>query len=128
MAVRRYWYIDRNRIGIVETGNGTTKQDNVTTEFKSVSEAKEIRIYAFSRPAKFEVESMSQTPDIPEQFHEAIAYKVIAMGYKDPRNFNGELANFFDAEFQKMIKLGRGYAGRNRTQSGYITPYSLGGI
>ena len=128
MAIRRYWYVDRDRIGIVETGNGSTKQDGVTTGFKSVSEAKEIRIYAFSRPAKFEVSSESQVPDIPEQFHEAIAYKVISMGYKDPRNFNGELANFFDADFMKMIKLGRSYSGRNRTQAGYVTPYNLSGI
>tara|TARA_R100001530_G_scaffold120336_2_gene87600 strand:+ start:409 stop:795 length:387 start_codon:yes stop_codon:yes gene_type:complete len=128
MAKQRYWYIDRDRIGIVETGGGTVTSDGVSSDYATISEAKEIRIYAFSRPTKFVAASNSQTPDIPEQFHEALAYKVISMGYKDPRNFNGDMATFFDNDFMKMIKLGRSYSGRNRTQAGYITPYNMGEI
>ena len=75
---QRFYYIDGNRIGIVE---------------------------------------------VPEQFHEALAYKAIAMGYKDPRNLDINLAQYFDMEYEKCLKMGKRYAKSQRRRGGFIVPH-----
>jgi hypothetical protein len=60
--------------------------------------------------------------EIPSQFHEALAFKVIAMGYKDPRNMKIELAQYFDAEYDKVCKQAKKYARSNFQSTGQIVP------
>ena len=57
---------------------------------------------------------------IPGEYHEALVYKAVAMGYKDPRNMNIELAQYFDNEYMIAVKEGKKFARSNYTQTGNI--------
>ena len=50
MALQRYWYLDRgqggrNRLAVVEKSNASTTKETITSNFSSVSEVKDLRIY-----------------------------------------------------------------------------------
>ena len=53
----RFWYIDnstkRPRMGIVEKATNATTKDGYTSQFKSISAAKDITIYAISISLSF---------------------------------------------------------------------------
>ena len=59
---------------------------------------------------------------IPSHFHEAIVYRAIAMGYKDPRNFDIEKAQYFEMEYEKAVKEGKKFARSNYQTTGIISP------
>ena len=119
---QRYWYIDGNRLGIVEDGTTVTK-NNVTQNYVSVTEAKEIRIFATAKANRFAEDSVTDKPQIPEQFHEGLAFKAIAMGYKDPRNMDVNLAQYFDTEYEKVLRAGKKYSRSQRRRGGIIIPH-----
>tara|TARA_Y100001963_G_C6745900_1_gene431576 strand:- start:43 stop:414 length:372 start_codon:yes stop_codon:yes gene_type:complete len=119
---QRFYYIDGNRLGLVQDGASVTK-NNVTQNYVSVTEAKEIRIFAVAKANKFKEDVVTDTPQIPEQFHESLAFKVIAMGYKDPRNLNINLAQYFDGEFDKCLRMGKKHARSQKRRGGVIIPH-----
>ena len=55
---QRFYYIDGNRIGIVEDGSSITR-NNVTQNYVSVTAAKEIRIFAVAKGNKFSESSVT---------------------------------------------------------------------
>lgn len=118
----RFWYIDRNRkLGVVETATNAVTVNGVTSNYQSVSEALSGRIYSISRAES--LTTLANSPDeIPEQFHEALVYKVISLGYKDPRNLNLELANYFDMEYEKAIREAKKFSRSNSSRGGFIAP------
>ena len=82
--IKRFWFIDNSgkvpRMGIVEKSTNAITKDNHTTDYKSVTQAKDITIYAISRDVDLNVNSLTSTWNaIPEQFHEVVVNKVIAM-------------------------------------------------
>ncbi len=90
----RFYYVDNNRLAIIEK-NGTTTVDNASTQYKTITQAKPIRINTICKAdhfntgasiveADFESTTAGPLGHIPTQFHEALVYKVIAMGYKTP--------------------------------------------
>ena len=130
---KRMWFTERGRIAFVEGGSSTTV-DGVTSSLVSISEAKSCLIKAISLPSHFPIgydegiiesytdNSWGPLEDIPTQFHEALAFKAIAMGYKDPRNMKIELAQYFDAEYDKVCKQAKKYARSNFQSTGQIVP------
>jgi hypothetical protein len=130
---KRMWFTERGKIAFVE-GGSTTTVDGVTSNLVSISEAKSCLIKAISLPIHFPigydddiVESYTDNAygpleDIPSQFHEALAFKVIAMGYKDPRNMKIELAQYFDGEYERIVKSAKKYARSNFQSTGQIVP------
>jgi hypothetical protein len=124
MAVKkeRAWYVDKlGKIGIVEKANNTVTKDGYVSDWKSITEAKTFRIYAISRDDDLSSSDLSNTfNQIPAQFHEAIVYKVIAMGYKEPRNMELNNAQFFDAEYDMAIKEGKKFSKADYTDVGYV--------
>jgi len=125
----RFWYVDNNRLAIVEK-NGTTTVDGANTVYKSVTEAKPLSLHTISKADHFAAgdnanyDSTTQGPlgDIPIQFHEALVYKVIAMGYKTPPSLNIELAQYFDMEYERVVKQAKKYARSAFIQTGVIAP------
>tara|TARA_R110002012_G_scaffold208323_3_gene378388 strand:- start:142 stop:555 length:414 start_codon:yes stop_codon:yes gene_type:complete len=129
---QRFYFINNNRLAIVEK-NGTTTVDGASTVYKSITEAKPLKISAISKADHFstgtstdsdEYASSTAGPlgDIPTQFHEALVYKIISMGYKTPPNMQLEVSQFFDMEYLKAVKEAKKYARRNFTQTGMIVP------
>ena len=131
----RFWYVNNNRLAIVEK-NGATTVDGASTLYKSVSEAKPLRLHTISKADHFDVGASIGTTDygnvtagplgdIPVQFHEALVYKVIAMGYKTPPGLQIDLAQYFDLEYEKVVKQAKKYARSNFTDIGHIAPVSF---
>ena len=121
---QRAWYIDRLlKLGIVEKGNNVITKDGYTSDWKSISEVKDLRIYAISRDADLAIDLMTASwSQIPEQFHDVIINKAIAIGYKDPRNMQIDVAQYFDAEFEKGLKRAKAYSRSNYQTTGRIKP------
>jgi hypothetical protein len=131
----RFWYISNNRLALVEK-NGTTTTDGASTLYKSISVAKPLVVHSISRadhfptgtemvPGDFISSKEGPLGDIPLQFHEALVYKIIAMGYKTPPNINIELAQYFDMEYEKVVKSAKKYAKSGHIQTGMIAPVSF---
>ena len=113
-------------------------QNNKKAEekFKTISEAKPLRLHTISKADHFKVganmvpgdyTSSTTGPlgDIPVQFHEALVYRVIAMGYKTPPGLQIDLAQYFDIEYEKVVKQAKKYARSNFTDVGQISPVSF---
>jgi len=118
----RAWFVDKLiKIGIVEKGNNLVTKDGYTSDWGSISEAKDLRIYAISRDADLALNSITSTwTQIPAQFHEVLISKVIAGGYKDPRNMELKLAQYFDQEYAIGVKEAKKYSKSNYQSTGTI--------
>ena len=73
----RYWYIDTVdsvlRMGIVEKSTNAVTKDGWTSEYKSITEAKDITIYAIIRDTDLAINALTATwTQIPEQFQKVI--------------------------------------------------------
>jgi len=114
----RAWYIDKLKIiGLVEKNTSTNSRDGFTSDWASISEAKDLRIYAISRDYDIAKDALGNTfLQIPDQYHEVLVFKAIAMGYKDPRNMNIELAQYFDNEYKLGTKEAKKFS-----RAGYLT-------
>jgi len=126
MALQRYWYIDRgqggrDRLGIVEKSNSSTTKETITSDWASVSEAKDLRIYTVDSPSDFVTGDLTvEDTNIPKRYHEALVNKVISMGYRDPRNMKIDAAQFFDTEYEKLVKKAKKHARSNMQTNGFI--------
>ena len=125
--LERFWFIDssglRPRMGIVEKSTNAVTKDGYTTDYKSVTEAKDVTIYAISRDSDLSINSLTSTwGNIPEQFHEAMVHKAIAMGYKKGKGFNIEKAQFFDAEYSLVLKEAKKFSRSNYITTGNVRP------
>ena len=119
---QRAWYIDRLlRIGIVEKATNAVTKDGYTSDWQSISEAKDLRVYAISRDADLERDDLGSTwAQIPSQFHEYIVNRVIANGYKDPRHMDFDVAQYFDNQYEKGVKKAKKFARSNYQTVGAI--------
>jgi hypothetical protein len=133
---KRMWFTERGRLGLVEQGSATTI-DGVSTNIISISEAKSLLIKGISLATHFPVNATDTTEnhtqsytdsyygpleEIPSQFHEALAYKVIAIGYQDPRNMKIELAQYFNNEYEKIVKQAKKFGRSSYLSTGQIIP------
>jgi len=121
---KRAWYVDKlGKIGIVEKGTNKVTKDGYTSDWGSISEAKDLRIYTISRDVDLSVDNTTGTwSQIPDQFHEIIVSKVIANGYKDPRNLELQNAQYFDMEYSIGVKEAKKFASSNYASTGFIKP------
>ena len=128
----RFYFVDNNRLAIVET-NGTTTTDGASTAYKSISEANPIRMNTICKASHFNTGSNIRDTDftstsagplghIPTQFHEALVFKVIAMGYKTPPAMDVNIAQYFDAEYERVVREAKKFARSNYIQTGMISP------
>ena len=121
---QRLWYIDKlGKMGIVEKVTNGVTRDGYKTDWASITEVKATRIYAISRDSDISIDEMTNTfNQIPGEYHEALVYKVIAMGYKDPRHMELKTAQYFDNEYMMSVKEGKKFSKSNYTDVGYVVP------
>ena len=112
---QRLWFIDKlGKLGIIEKSTNTVTKDGVISNWTSITEAKPFRIYAVSQDMDLDTTSFTNTfNQIPSQFHEGIVYKVIASGYKEPRNQKFEAAQYFDNEYNLVVKEAKKFSKSN---------------
>ena len=108
-------------MGIVEKATNAVSKDGYRSDWKSITAVKATRIYAISRDSDISINELTNTfNQIPEQFHEILVYKAIAMGYKDPRNMEINNAQYFDQEYLLGIKEGKKFSKSNYTNIGSV--------
>lgn len=124
----RYWYESVGRIGIVENiGNSTNyiRRDDKSTPYQSISEALEIRIFAITSPSDFTVSTIEAgtiLDGIQGGYERAIIDYVISQGYFLPNNLNPELAQLFDAKYQRTVRDARKIAKSRYIEIGRVIP------
>ena len=122
--IQRAWYVDKlGKIGIVEKAQNKVTKDGYNSDWGSIGEAKDLRIYTISRDVDITIDTPTYTwSQIPEQFHETIVYKAIANGYKAPRNADLQVAQYFDNEYLMGVKEAKKFASSNYSSTGFIKP------
>ena len=115
----RYWYVSQGRLAIVEKVDNAITRDDKTSNFQSISVAKEIRIYAIAQATDFG-DDLTQQSDLPIQFIEGLAYKVIADSYLIPPNIDAELHKMFYTKYMDIVREGKKFARSNYIQTGNI--------
>ena len=130
-ANERFWYIDTDsksdesnfnqRMAVVERDTNANKREGVNSDWVAITEAKNLIIQGIVIDVDLEDLSHSSAfKRIPDRFHQVIAYKAISDLYKDPRNLNMEMAQFFEGEFEKGVKRGKVAARTNLVKTGVI--------
>tara|TARA_R100001530_G_C4311619_1_gene153177 strand:+ start:670 stop:1059 length:390 start_codon:yes stop_codon:yes gene_type:complete len=124
---KRAWYIDKlGSIGIVEEGTNAITKDGYTSNWQSISQIIDLRIYAISQDIDLSVNDLTGTwSQIPLQFHEVLVNKVIANGYKDPRRLELQAAQYFDGEYDKGIREAKKFSRSNYQTTGTIVPHDF---
>ena len=119
-----YWYVDGERIAIVERKDSSST--NVDPDWQSPTTGGEnLRLIYSSKAASFSNDSMDDSSEIPSQFHEALALKVISELYTLPgENFNLQLAQYFGQQYELHIREAKKYARRNHVRGGIINPHT----
>ena len=122
--IKRAWYIDKlGSMGIVEKATNAATKDGYTSDWKSIGVAKDLRIYSISQDVDLSVNNLTGTwSQIPSQFHEALVYKAIAHGYRDPRNMKIDAAQYFDAEYEMVVKEAKKFSRSNYQSTGRVAP------
>jgi hypothetical protein len=126
----RFYFIDMStavlRMGIVEKAVNSNAKDGWNSDYVSITEAKDITIYAIIRDTDLAINALTATwTQIPEQFHEAMVYKAISEGYKKSEGFNMERAQFFNAEYMSVLQEARKYSRSNYTTTSQIKPHEF---
>ena len=114
----RYWYIRNNQLALVEKVKKAVTRDDKTSDYQSISVVKEIRIYAISQGTDFG-DDLMQESDLPLQFREGLAYKVIADAYL-VGEANMDAHKVFYTKYMDSVKEGRKFARSNYIQTGNI--------
>ena len=114
----RYWYVDSDRLGVVEKVSGAVSVDDKTTDYQSISIAKELRIFAIAKSNDF-TSDLAEISSLPVQFHDALVYKAISDGYlKAGDTLQPQVSQLFDMKYQELVKSGRKRARGHYVHSG----------
>ena len=122
--LKRGWFIEHSpgeaHIAIVEKTSRTV--DGVTDEWQAVKESGlTIRMEYLG----LDSDLSSLTDDygeISDRYHKTIVDKVIAMGYRDPRNQNLQNAEYFESLYKAGLKRAKKFTKSRNITTGRIVP------
>ena len=104
------WYAERKRLAIVSVNSSATAVDDL---YINIPTGSKVRIYGAKIPEHFSSDH-DTLDEMPEQFHEAIVYKAISMGYEVPPNLNPEMALYFKAQYEEKLKEAKKWKKQSR--------------
>ena len=118
------WFVDGERLAVVEDNLSAT-DESIEGKYISPSEAGAVLTVHYIALGTPFTTNLEDTPtDIPAQFHEALAFKVIADLYRLPgETMNLQLSQYYDQLYEIQVREGKKYAKRNHMRSGVITPH-----
>ena len=121
----RYYFIDTHtaeeKLAIVEKATNTVTKDGFTSNYKTVSEAKAIKIRGSFTDEDLAMNTLTGTfANIPIRFHDALVSKVISMGYKDPRHMELQSAQYFEQDYAIGVKRAKKFVKGNYQTTGRI--------
>ena len=116
LGINVVWWPERERVGV---GEYVDKVECLESPSKIAG--KKIRLLVNRRAVDFDT-NLQSVSEIPPQFHEALTYKVISMGYSRGENINPQLATYFEQLYRMAVKEGKKYAKRRHLSSGMVKP------
>ena len=123
---KRYWFTSESQLGIVEEKETTKTKNYTSTNLDSIgTSGLEMRLHTINLDDTGNTDNydaLTDVPGIPLQFHEALAFKIIAQGYEDPRNKDLQSAQYFMAKYLQRVKEAKKYAKRGFQTDAYIKP------
>jgi len=122
-TIVKNWFIKNGEIGFVEKSANATTIQGVSTNYVSPTTAgtNNVKIHYTGRPVAMDGVATTVS-SLPAHYHKYLVSKVIAEGYKDPRNIDLATSQFFDAEFEKGVARGRKEGKREYRGTGMIKP------
>jgi len=117
---QRFWYLYNGNLAVVEDGHNKTV-GTTTVTIDTISAALPLRINTIAMAEAFTID-LGQSSELPIQFHEALIFKAIVIGYQDPRNFNPQQAQYFMGEYENAKREAKKYAKRNTQTGGIAVP------
>jgi len=112
------WWTERDAIWVGYYDESQTEENQFISPDSTVA-GKEITVFYYKKSDHFALPSANdaweaQIPEIPEQFHQSLVNKAIAIGYETtPQGI--QMAQYFNGKFEDDVKNGRKYAYRART-------------
>ena len=119
LPAKYVWWLERERVAICEYGKN--EHIDCMTSPTAQSNGKKIRMLLTRRALDFEAD-MSTQSELPPQFHEALAYKAISMGYTRGTSTNVQMAQYFEALYRQTVRDAKKYAGKRHQSTGFIKP------
>ena len=113
------YYIDRNRIALIEKSSTTGEWDSISITGKT------FRIFTKGIPAKLTTTTgMSEdaTSQIPEQYQDAVLHLAISMAYLSPKNTDAEKHGIFKSIYSEELKRAKKFSRMGRRTTGFIKP------
>tara|TARA_R110000803_G_C11976961_1_gene320271 strand:+ start:1122 stop:1514 length:393 start_codon:yes stop_codon:yes gene_type:complete len=116
-ALKHSWWIERDAIALVKNS-----AIDSTTNFVSVSEVKTVNVHAVKLDDDFVASGtgidMTESSNIPAEFHEALANYAIAKGYELKPELIRQ-AGYFRSLFNEDVREGKKYANKGRDGTAY---------
>lgn len=121
-ALKHAWWVERDAIGIVK------RSEDTSSKYVSISGTGKT---AYAHVVKYDEDfiatagtggtdgiRLGESPNIPEEFHEALANFVIARGYELKKDGIPQ-AQYFRSLFNESIREGKKYTNQNRDGTAY---------
>lgn len=114
MKKQNVWWIERDSIGIAEYDPGAS----IAERYSSVTSASTVTLFYYKKADHFNTldsasSSMTETSEIPVQFHQYLVDRTIQLGYETKPEAI-KMAPYFEQKFEKGIKEGKMFANRGR--------------
>ena len=116
-ALKNVWWVERDNLAIARTS-----EVDASAEYISPTEIKEIRLHFTKLDEDFVASgsgiTMTESPAILAEFHDALAKYAIARGYElNPQTL--QVAQYFNNEWEMCIREAKKYANKVRDGSSY---------
>jgi len=128
----RMFYVDLDRLGIVEKRTSATVRDDITSNYQSISETGLIiRIKCIAGPetdfSTHNIQTKTSGSILGDasgnaSFDNYVLDYAIAEGYRSPASFDIQRAEYFESRFEKGIKEAKRFARSSYISTGRISP------
>jgi len=116
-ALKNVWWTERDRIAIAKRSESDTSVDYISPQ-----EVKKVTLHYNKLDEDFVATGTgitpTESPAIPEEFHEALANYAIAKGY-ELRPELIKMAGYFRSLFNDDVREGKKYANKGRDGTAY---------
>ena len=122
-----FWYLGGSstnmKIALVEKATNAVTKNGWTSNYKSIQIAGTNNVRIRGKYTDYDIDILTVTsfPGIPSRYQKCIVDKVIAIGYRDPRNKDLQSAEYFEAIYEKQLKKAKARV-TNMLGTGRIVP------
>jgi len=108
------WWIKLGKLGIGHWDQTTGDISSLASG--DIESGDKIRILYRRKPEKL-TSTLSDKPDVPEQFHKAIMYRVMEQLSARKGDYKG--AKYYQSEYEKCLRMAKKYTNRERDGSAF---------